>query len=346
MKQKFTQLTKPGETYIRLGHMIKKMAPGERMPPFNKLLKLLGITQRSLDMAYGQLKEEGVLDIKNQSGVYIKNPYAGGSFLFVGAEDVFLSHIGGENIRLYFAELRRKVHHYFPGSSLEVILTESPDKEYYDREPQLRKLLSQQSKLTRVLGAFVSYNIVEEQTIRDFHALDIPFVDLNGNCLKVNDCFHDIKTMVSYLRQNGMKRIFVISSFPKDPELKNYITADADIEIHSFDSQNDDMVKAGIEYIKTLIDSGKMPDAFVVHDDYFCQGILLGAYIRGVKLEDEYGLITVSQQGVPIYANNSFPRLNYQWDTIADAASKIMLKKLEKEKNVSIAVLPVLEFSQ
>ncbi len=345
MRQKFTQLTKPGETYIQLGSMIKNMAPGDRMPPFRKLLEIPDITQRSLDIAYSQLEEEGVLDIKNQSGVYIKNPYAGGTFLFVGAEDVFLSHVGGENIRLYFAKLRRQIHYYFPGSRLEVMLTESPDKEHHDREPQLRQLLGQQSKLTRVLGAFVSYSICEEQTIRDFHTLDMPFVDLNGNCLKVNDCFHDIKAMVSYLRQNGRKRIFVISSFPKNPEFKNYIATNVDIEVHSFDFKNGDLVKAGIEYIKGLIGSKNMPDAFAVRDDYFCQGMLIGAYTQGVKLDDEYGLITVSQQGVPIYANNSFPRLNYRWDIIADTASKIMLKKLKQEKIAPTTVLPVLEFS-
>jgi hypothetical protein len=105
-----------------------------------------------------------------------------------------------------------------------------------------------------------------------------------------------------------------------------------------------DVIKYGIEYIKQLIDSGNMPEGFVVRDDYFCQGMLIGAYMKGVNLEEEYGIITVSQQGVPIHSNTPVMRLNHCWGKISDIASEIMKKKLLKEKlDEPVIVYPTLE---
>jgi DNA-binding LacI/PurR family transcriptional regulator len=347
MKKQLTQITKPGETYIRLGHMIKKMAPGDRMPPFSKLLRELGITQRSLDIAYDRLVEEGVLEIKKQSGVFVKKPYAGGTFLFAAAEDVFLSHRTGENLRLYFAELRRKIHHYFPESRLEIVLSESPDKQHYDREPQLCEQLVRENKLNRILGAFVSYHVTEQETIDVFNSLGIPFVDLEGESLKITNCFYDATVMVERLKRLGYKKIVILGgSLREFPQFDKYLEADSDLTHYPIDTsvKSTDLVECGIRYIKDLIDSNNMPDAFAICDDYFCQGVLIGAYIKGVKLEEEYGLITISQQDVPIHSNTPVMRLNYCWSKIADVSSKLMSKKLlDEEINEPVKVVPELE---
>ena len=347
MKKELAQTTKPGETYIQLGHMIKNMSQGDRMPPFSKLLKQLKITQRSLDIAYGRLKEDGALDIKKQSGVFVKNPYAGGTFLFIAAECLFLSHKGGENLRLYFAELRRKIHHYFPQSNLEIMLTESPDAQHYDREPQLRERLSRENNQKRILGAFVSYHITEQETMDMFNSLDIPFVDIDGNCLKIFDCMHDAKIMVEHLQKLGYGKILILTNLlHKNPQLNEYLKKNSNLNYYYIDSNAEgiDLVECGINYMKSLIDSGEMPEAFAVTDDYFCQGMLIGAYMKGVNLEEEYGIITVSQQGVPIHSNTPVMRLNHCWGKIANIASEIMKKKLLKEKlDEPVIVYPTLE---
>ena len=347
MKQELAQTTKPGETYIQLGHMIKNMVPGDRMPPFSKLLKQLKITQRSLDIAYKRLQDEGVLELKKQSGVFVRKPYAGGTFLFAAAEDVFLSHKTGENLRLYFAELRRKIHHYFPQSRLEIILTESPDAKHYDREPQLREQLIRENNQKRILGAFVSYHVTEQKTIDVFNSLNIPFVDINGGSLKITNCFYDAKIMVEHLKELGYKKIIILSwLLYNHPQFNKYLEVNNDLTYHSIDDniKGVDLIECGINYIKDLIDANNMPDAFAICDDYFCQGVLIGAYIKGVKLEEEYGLITVSQQGVPIHSNTPITQLNYCWDKIADAASEILLKKLQKKEiNEPVVIAPSLE---
>lgn len=346
MKQKLSQTTKPGETYISLGHMIKNMAPGDRMPPFSKLLKELKITQRSLDIAYKRLKEEGVLELKKQSGVFVTKPYAGGTFLFVAAENSFLSHKSGENLRLYFSELRRKIHKNLPQSRLEIILTESPDAHHYEREPQLREMLIKENSQKRILGAFVSYHIKEQETIDTFNFLNIPFVDLEGNSLVITNRFYDVKIMVTHLKKLGFKKICILSgSLYEYPKFKKYLEADSDLTYHQIgvNIEKIDLVECGIDYIKKLIDSKIMPEAFVIRDDYFCQGVLIGAYIKGIKLEEEYGLITVSQQGVPIHSNTPVMHLNYCWGEIANTALEILFKKLHKEDlSEPVIVRPVL----
>ncbi len=347
MKKDLLPTTKPGETYVQLGHMIKRLSSGDRMPPFSKLLKQLKITQRSLDIAYKRLQEEGVLELKKQSGVYVRKPYAGGKLLFIAAEDVFLSHKTGENLRLYFAELRRRLHHYFPESSMDIILTESPDTQHYDREPQLRQQLVRENNQKRIIGAFVSYHVTEQETIDTFDALDIPFVDIEGNCLKIVNQYNDATVMIKHLAKLGYKNILVISSLEFEPQqLMKCSKSNLKLTCHSLDNEKTgvDLIECGITFIKKLIESNEMPDAFAVLDDYFCQGMLIGAYIKGVILEDEYGLISTSQQGEPIHSNHPIMRLNYCWDRIADAASMILLEKLHgQEINEPVIVSPSLE---
>lgn len=346
MKQKLAQTTKPGEVYIRLGHMIKNMSPGDRMPPFSKLLEGLGITQRSLDIAYKRLQEEGVLELKKQSGVFVRKPYAGGTFLFAAAEDTFLSHKSGANLRLYFSELRRRIHYYFSQSKLEIVFSESPDAQHYEREPQLREQLLRANQQKRILGVFVSYHITEQETVNMLNFMDIPFVDMEGDYLMITDCFYDVTTMVGQLKEMGYKRIAILASSSSYPQFSKYLKANTDLTYHSIDDNliEEDLVECGINYIKGLIDSNTMPEAFAISDDYFCQGVLIGAYIRGVKLEEEYGLITVSQQGIPIHSNTPVMHLNYLWDKIADTASEILRKKLRKEYiDKPIIVRPILD---
>jgi DNA-binding LacI/PurR family transcriptional regulator len=354
-KMKVTQTTKPGEAYIRLSNIIKKLQVGDKIPPYSQLLKELAITQRSLDMAYDRLKADGVLEVRKHRGVFVKRPYAGGTFLFVAAEDVFLAHNKGENLRLYFSELRKAINQKFPGSRLEILLTESPDTEGFEREPQLRKSIEDMSKQSRILGVFVSYEIFEEETKTLFNKKKIPFIDINGAILIINDAFYNIKTMVESLQAEGFKKIIVtginyyidkhFSSgyteskkeladyFNKNPDVK-YLTVPIEI------GKGLNIAQYGINLVSKILDTQELPEAFVVLDDYFCQGLIMGAYMKGIWLEEQCRIVTIANQGIPIYSRNpqKITLLNYNWNIIAGAASDLMLNFM-KETPVQLPVI-------
>jgi DNA-binding LacI/PurR family transcriptional regulator len=352
-KMKVTQTTKPGEAYIRLSNIIKKLQAGEKIPPYSQLLKELAITQRSLDMAYERLKAEGVLEVRKHRGVFVKRPYAGGTFLFVAAEDVFLAHNKGEYIRLYFSELRKAISQKFPGSRLEILLTESPDIEDFEREPQLQKRIEAMSKQSRILGVFISYSILKE-TKAFFDKKKIPFIDINGSILITSDALYNIKTMVESLQSEGFKKIIVtgnhyitkhVSAFNADgnKRLADYLNDNPDVKYLTVPIDADrglNIAQYGIDLISEIIDNQELPEAFVVLDDYFCQGLIMGAYMKSIWLEEQCRILTVANQGITIFSRHpkKITLLNYNWNMIANAASDLMLNFL-KERPVKLPMI-------
>ena len=158
---------------------------------------------------------------------------------------------------------------------------------------------------------------------------------LKGVVLKILNQYNDATVMIKHLAKLGYKNILVISSLEFEPQqLMKCLKSDSKLTCHWLDNEKTgvDLIECGITFIKKIIESNEMPDAFAVLDDYFCQGMLIGAYIKGVILEDEYGLISTSQQGEPIHSNHPIMRLNYCWDRIADAASMILLEKLHGQE--------------
>ncbi len=346
MEKALTQTTRPGETYIELGHKIKKMNSGDQMPSFSVLLKELEITQRSLDIAYKQLEADGAVEIKKQHGVFVKNPYAGGTFLFVAAEDLFLSQFKGQNLRFYFAQIRRRLQHLFPGARLELYLTESPDYEHYNREPQLRDYLYRTNRLKRICGVFVSYHITEPETHQVFKELSIPSVDVQGDDLRINDGAYDAETMIEFLERQGKKDIIFLCSYSLDyPGVEPVLRKHPKVRYEHIDTAKN-LIENGIHYIHQLLDNGALPEAFAVQDDYFCQGLLMGAYMRGMILEKECAIVSISQKGQQIPSRNPITCLNYDWGEIANAALTVMQQKLKGQWcNQFLTVRPSLEIS-
>lgn len=333
MEGGLTQTTRPGETYIQLGHRIKHMEPGERMPPFSALLKEWGVTQRSLDIAYKRLEAEGAIEIKKQRGVFVRNPYAGGTFVFTAPEDLFVGRNRGRSQRNFFRETRRQLARHFPGSQLELHLTESPDQHHETREPQLRAYMAAHNRTKRVLGVFVGYHITEERTYADLAALDLPAVGLEGDDLHVTDGRYDAETMAAHLEGRGCRDIVLLSAFAEDQlDWPSFARAHPTVRYRYMgDGRDGDLVRRGIAYIQELIDQKSLPEAFVVGDDYFFEGMLQGARLRRVLLEEACELATVAQKDDDLFTLKPVARLEYCWDQVADAGLTIMRQKLTRQ---------------
>jgi DNA-binding LacI/PurR family transcriptional regulator len=58
----------------------------------------------------------------------------------------------------------------------------------------------------------------------------------------------------------------------------------------------------GYNYVKKLLDAGKMPDALYVGHDVLANGVLLALYEKGLRAPRDLGLLAHQNKGAEIFA--------------------------------------------
>jgi len=329
--------TRPAEIYARMSDILRGMEVGARMPPYRELKARLDAPQRSLDLVYERLEEEGAVRRRQGDATYVLDPWAGGSFVCLLSSG-YLMGDAGTYARLFYLALERLVHANHPKTSTLILMTTEGNFVNEEREKQVRERLPMLQHQTRLLGAFSTYELQQPATQAMFRKLNLPCVsfwppEAPSTVLFMNST-EVIAAGLRHLAEQGWRDILVMGMSLKPAEVRELAARlfpnasdRPKIECHVIPQDlaswqaNED---AWIAFIRARIRANSLPDALLFADDTVCRMALLGASIEGVALAERCAIVTQSSKDLPVRATRDLTRLELDFDQIATEAVRIM----------------------
>lgn len=343
---KLVKLTRPAEVYARLSRLVMRLEAGAQMPSYNKLRQELRVPQRSLDMAYEELRQIGAIEARSRDGVYVCNPYADASVLFIVSAGS-LRPESGSGVRQQYIVTRQHLQEYFPGASLEMLVTDRTEP--VEREQYIRHRVDLLNRHLRVIGLISTYHVRERASLSFFRRLGVPLLDrdndLNPHTAKVGWLDESMRLGIEHLRGEGWKDVAVATVLFYDSGVdiadavaqrrSELAKAYPGVAFHPVPVPHEgDCVQAGADMVKSWLAAGGLPQALVVTDDYLCRGLLAGAQTAGVDLAARCALVVAENEGVPVRASRELTRIELPQNAVAVEQLRFMKRILKGERNV------------
>ena len=317
----------------KIGILVSKLKPGTRLPSYQEMKKKLGINQHALDIVYDELSQDGALERRYRSGIYVINPFKEACFLYIANSDEMLSETEGIHVRLNLRFLNKNIERIFPGSYIQVVLLNSGHKKINDNT--LKHILTLKRN-QRILGVFSSNPIIHKRSLDSFDKWDLPCIDANNKKNPFTIMFQNNDSWwiepLHHLKKEGWQTITMVSWMLK---IENY-TLPAHfaksprrikrVNLRPGPSGNPE--QEGENYIRMQLKSRVIPDAFIIEDDYVCRGMIQGALKEGVRLEEECAIITLFNKNAPISSTRELTRVEARWDKVADIQLHLMQKAI------------------
>ena len=329
--------TRPAEIYARMSDILRGMEVGARMPPYRELKARLDAPQRSIDLVYERLEEEGAVRRRQGDATYVLDPWAGGSFVCLLSSG-YLMGDAGTYARLFYLALERLVHANHPKTSTLILMTTEGNFVNEEREKQVRERLPMLQHQTRLLGAFSTYELRMPATQAVCRKLNLPCVsfwppEAPGSILFPTSS-DLIETGLRHLAEEGWRDIQVMGMsvqpaavrelaarlFPNAagrPKVECHVIPQ---DLASWQANED----AWIAFIRARIRANSLPEALLFADDTVCRMALLGASMEGVSLAERCAIVTQSSKDLPVRATRDLTRLEFDFDLIAAEALRMM----------------------
>jgi len=338
------RVTTPGRVYAELSRMVLAREPGERLPSYQQAMADLGATQRSLDMAYAQLQEDGAVEARKRRGMFVINPYAGGTVLFLMRANNLMPG-QGEGVRQQYLITRSLLAEYFPGASLELVVTDYIDERH---EAELRSRLALLDRHRRLIGLIGSYHVVDVDLQNWLKERRLVLTDV-GNPLSVytlpgGGLETPLRMGVDHLRDLGWKRIVCVTAAhvhgDETPaaaarKLEACLLKEARdvplIPVHTpAHTSSQDSAR---EAVKTLIRRSGLPDAMIFLNDYVYRGFSEGAYECGIDLTANRALVVYTSEGFRLHASRPVTRVEIPRSRVAREQCRIIRDVLRGNPN-------------
>jgi hypothetical protein len=344
------KMSRPEELYRALSALVLDMPPGAKMPSYKDLSQRWKVIQRSIDMAYAQLEEQGVLTRRWGTGTFVEDPLAGGTFVYITGSHLLRSEEGAST-RLWFIALEALIRERCPRATIEMLVTlDDPATANKGRGSELSKRIPLLCRQTRLLGAFTAYWLADSAlaTIRD---LGLPVVGITHGttpnnvwlaspvdiCMAglrhlIDEGWTDIAVIGRWAAKSvlpeSLERLASTTPSLKSLRLRTYAPPEDpdDLDWRRFEAR-----WMGVS--QQLLNDPSPPDALLVLDDVICRSVLLGAQLAGVNLPERFAMVTASNEDLPIYASRELTRIEFSAKAIAAEALRIMMALLQGHEN-------------
>lgn len=290
-----------------LTRLARQLGPGIKMPTTQELAQSLGVTWTTLDRALRKMKEQGIVNSRRGSGVYVSSRAFEKTICLVFGRDVFSPGVSPFHSILLEQCARRAASHqerfsFFldvPGldGSLEGLPVHSD--------------LAAMVRSGKIDGLLVSSVNNEEQALW-LRSQNIPVVFFGfGSGGTPNRVYIDFEQLISKaareLVKKGCRTVGLFAIFPDHAAVFKRIASDAGLSWeekwisceensnHEMHNRREMLGRNGIE--RMLSQAGSLPDGLIVLDDILTLGICSRLESKRIRVGKRVKIATHANKG-------------------------------------------------